>query len=217
MTYISPMLGRLMGATSPTQAMFAPAVGQGKAAFPAIFRTTGEGASRSLMAELESSFGVVGQSIPRFRMVNSWATPDVIRAVQSDEEVTHMWFDLPIQVPELEGTAEAAFSDGGPFGFGVVDRFGRASQFIQGMGRPGNRTRADAKWWPTSESRKVLECDKAEADGWTGRGVLCAAIGSDHGPSITMHPQLAGRAAGYRSRHGPRVNRRVSPVEGSAR
>lgn len=44
-------------------------------------------------------------------------------------------------------------------------------------------------WWPTSESRKVLEADLAFQQGWTGEGVKSAVIDTGIDPN---HPQLTG-------------------------
>lgn len=74
----------------------------------------------------------------------------------------------------------------------ILDIFPPLPGLSGAPGIPGQTLRVPSQkdtWWPTSESRNVVEAEDAFQEGWTGEAVKLAVIDSGIEPN---HPQLVG-------------------------
>jgi len=144
---------------------------------------------REFLPELRNGllldFKLTGISIPRFSMFATVLPSEVIDEVKQLNFVEMVYLDREVRIPEIRGAAIT---------FDPIKRFMvrlaeiRARRAI---------TFRKPEWIPTSESRKLLEADQAETEGYEGQGVKIGVVDTDSSPRYQAHPQLSGRVTGH--------------------
>jgi len=131
---------------------------------------------------LRLNFNFRGLHIPRFNMFSSILPVDVIDEVKQLGFVDRIYLDRRMGIPEIKDLTIAEFSP--------VRR--PLSRFREIIARRALRT-PKAEWTPTSQSRKLVEADLAQREGYEGQGVRIAIVDSDGSYRFRKHRQLRGR------------------------
>ena len=183
----------------------------GCVATPVIVKVR-SGSLDTLSQHLLFDFKMLGLQIPRFNMLATILPNEIIDEVKQLPFVETIYFDQVVRIPEIRG-ANVSFEPIQRLLLKVAEV--RASKAV--LRKP--------EWVPTSESRKMLEADKAELEGYQGEGVKIAVVDTDASPRYQNHPQLAGRVTGYRvieeasdkNGHGGHVSTTAFGSEGYSR
>lgn len=131
---------------------------------------------------LRLNFKLRGILIPRFRMFSSVLPVDVIDEIKQLNWVEKIYLDRPMRIPEIKDMAEVEFDPIFRTALKVRDFIARRA-----IRQP------KPEWVPTSESRKLVEADIAQAEGFEGQGVKIAVVDTDGSFRFRQHRQLKGR------------------------
>jgi len=134
---------------------------------------------------LHIDFKLTGLSIPRFSMFATILPTEIIDEVKQLNFVETVYLDREVRVPEIRGAGV------------TFDPIKRLMVRIAEVRARRALTIRKPEWIPTSESRKLLEADKAGTDGYDGQGVKIAIVDTDSSPRYQAHPQLSGRVTGH--------------------
>jgi len=134
---------------------------------------------------LLTDFKLHGLSIPRFNMLAAVLPNEVIDEVKQLNYVETIYLDREVRIPEMKG-ADVTFE---PIKHLMVK--------MAEMGARRAVTVRKPEWTPTSESRKLLEADKAAVDGYEGQDVKVAIVDTDSSSRYRSHVQLRGRVTGH--------------------
>jgi len=131
-----------------------------------------------------SNFRLHGTKIPLFNMFSTILPSEAIEEVKQLHFVEKIYLDREIRIPEM--------SEGGSFFDPIRKRsiFPVMSTLLQAS------RRKPFKWFPTSESIKMIGADVAHREGYTGKGVKVAVVDTDFSPRFQHHIQLRGRVSG---------------------
>jgi len=156
----------------------------GTVAVPVIIKT-----KPTFLSELQNrlflDFKFTGLSIPRFSMFATILPCEVIDEVKQFGFVEAIYFDREVRIPEFRG-AGITFEPIKRLLLRVAEIRARRAVIVH---KP--------EWVPTSESRKLLEADKAGAEDIEGKGVKIAIVDTDSSPRYQSHVQLRGRVTGH--------------------
>jgi len=157
---------------------------RGSVAIPVIIKTKHE-----FLPELRKSlllnFKLHGLSIPRFNMFATVLPTEIIDEVKQLNFVETVYLDREVRIPEIKG-ANITFE---PIKHLLVKLAEVRARRAVTVRKP--------EWVPTSESRKLLEADKANAEGYSGEGIKVAVVDTDSSPRYQSHIQLRGRVIGH--------------------
>jgi len=157
---------------------------RGSVAVPVIIKT-----KRELLPELRNrlllDFKLHGLSIPRFSMFATVLPTEIIDEVKQLNFVETIYFDREVRIPEIKGAAIT---------FEPIKRL--MVRLAEVRARRALTVRKP-EWVPTSESRKLLEADKAGVEGIEGQGIKIAVVDTDSSPRYQSHVQLRGRVTGH--------------------
>jgi len=156
----------------------------GSVATPVIIKTKPEFLSE-LKDRLLLDFKFTGLSIPRFNMFATVLPTEIIDEVKQFNFVETVYLDREVRIPEIRGAAIT---------FDPIKRF--LVRMAEIRARRAITVRKP-EWVPTSESRKLLEADKAGVEGIEGQGIKIAIVDTDSSPRYQAHPQLSGRVTGH--------------------
>lgn len=157
---------------------------QGDVATPVIIKVQ-KNSLFNLRAGLLSDYNFEGLSISRFNMFATVLPNEVIDDIKQLNFVEAIYLDREMRIPEIKGAA-ITFEP-------VKHLLIRAAQI-----RPRKAiTTRRPEWTPTSESRKLIEADRAGADGYEGQGIKVAVVDTDSSPRYQSHVQLRGRITGH--------------------
>ena len=156
---------------------------RGSVATPVIIKTK-PSFLHELKGLLRLNFDFWGQSIPRFNMFATILPNEIIDEVKQLNFVEAVYLDREIRIPEMRGAGII---------FDPVEHV--LIKFVALQPRRAI-TVPKPEWIPTSESRKLLEADQAEAEGYDGQGVKIGIIDTDSSSRYQAHPQLSGRVTG---------------------
>jgi len=132
------------------------------------------------------NFRLTGLSIPRFSMFATILPNEIIDEVKQLNFVDTVYLDREVRVPEIRGAGVT---------FDPIQRFMVKLAEIRARRA---LTLRKPEWNPTSETRKVLEADKAGAEGIEGQGIKIAVVDTDSSARYQAQPQLRGRVTGHR-------------------
>jgi len=157
---------------------------QGTVATPCIIKV-----KRDFLSELTNlllfDFKLTGLSIPRFSMFATVLPNEIIDEVKQLNYVETVYLDREVRIPEIRG---------------AVVTFEPIKRLLVRLAEVRARraiTVRKPEWVPTSESRKLLEADKAGAEGIEGQGIKIAVVDTDSSPRYQSHVQLRGRVTGH--------------------
>ena len=128
------------------------------------------------------NFRLRGTLIRRFRMFSSILPVDVIDEVKQLKWVEKIYLDRPMRIPEIKDLTEIQF-----------DPIFRAALKVREFVARRAIRQPKPEWVPTSESRKLVEADMAQAEGYEGQGVKIAVVDTDGSFRLKQHRQLKGR------------------------
>ncbi|MFB0522310.1 MAG: S8 family serine peptidase, partial [Candidatus Bathyarchaeia archaeon] len=157
---------------------------RGSVAVPVIIRVKQE-YLRELRNHLLFDFKITGLSIPRFNMFAAVLPDEAIDQIMQLNFVETVYLDREVRIPEIKG-AEVTFEPIRRLLFRAREMRARKAVTIR---KP--------EWIPTSESRKMLEADVAQREGYEGRDVKIAVVDTDSSRRYAQHIQLRGRVIGY--------------------
>ncbi len=152
-------------------------------AVPVIIKVKPTGLSQ-LQAHLGQNFGLFSGVIPRFNMLSCLLPPEVIDEIKQMNFIENVYYDRAVRIPEIKG-AELSFD---PIKRFILKIRQTVAARAVTLSKPG--------WFPTLESRVMVGADIAEQEGYTGKGVKCAAVDTDSSARYTQQPQLRGRVSG---------------------
>jgi len=156
----------------------------GTVAVPVIIKV-----KREFLPELRNrllfDFKLHGLSIPRFSMFATVLPSEVIDEVKQLNFVETVYLDREVRIPEIRGAAIT---------FEPIKRLMVRLAEVRARRAVVQRR---PEWVPTSESRKLLEADKAGLEGYEGLGVKIAVVDTDSSPRYQSHVQLRGRVTGH--------------------
>ena len=115
-------------------------------------------------------------------MFSSILPIDVIDEVKQLKWVDRIYLDRPLRIPEIRDLTEIEF-----------DPIFRTALKVRDFVARRAIREPKPEWVPTSESRKLLEADVAQAEGYEGRGVKIAVVDTDGSFRLKQHRQLKGR------------------------
>lgn len=115
-------------------------------------------------------------------MLSSILPVDVIDEVKQLKWVDRIYLDRPMRIPEIKDLTEIEF-----------DPIFRTALKVRDFVARRAIRQPKPEWVPTSESRKLLEADVAQAEGYEGRGVKIAIVDTDGSFRLKQHRQLKGR------------------------
>ena len=157
---------------------------RGSVATPVIIKT-----KREFLPELRNrllfDFKLAGLSIPCFSMFATVLPTEIIDEVKQLNFVETIYLDREVRIPEIRGAAIT---------FEPIKRL--MVRLAEVRARKAITVRKP-EWVPTSESRKLLEADKAGVEGYEGLGVKIAVVDTDSSPRYQSHVQLRGRVTGH--------------------
>lgn len=157
---------------------------RGCVATPVIIRV-----KRDFLPEIRQrlllDFKLTGRSMPRFSMFATVLPSEIVDEVKQLNFVETIYLDREVRVPEIRG-AGITFDPIKRLMVKLAEARARRAITIR---KPG--------WIPTSESRKVLEADRAGAEGINGEGIKIAVVDTDSSPRYQSHVQLRGRVTGH--------------------
>lgn len=157
---------------------------QGCVATPVIIKVKPDFLSE-LKNHLLLNFTFTGVSIPRFNMFATMLPSEVIDEVKQLNFVETCFLDREVRIPEIRGTGI------------TFDPIHRLMVRIAEVRARKALTIRKPEWFPTSESRKLLEADIAGAEGCEGQGVKIGIVDTESSPRYQSHPQLRGRVMGH--------------------
>lgn len=157
---------------------------RGSVATPVIIKTKHEFVHK-LSNYLNLDFKLHGLSIPRFSMFATILPNEIVDEVKQLNFVETVYLDREVRIPEVRG-AEVTFEPIKRLIVRIADFRARKAVTIR---KP--------EWVPTSESRKLLEADKAGIEGYEGQGTKIAIVDTDSSPRYQSHIQLRGRVTGH--------------------
>lgn len=128
------------------------------------------------------NFRLRGTLIRRFRMFSSILPIDVIDELKQLKWVEKIYLDRPMRIPEIKDLTEIQF-----------DPIFRAALKVREFVARRAIRQPKPEWVPTSESRKLVEADIAQAEGYEGQGVKIAVVDTDGSFRLKQHRQLKGR------------------------
>ena len=131
---------------------------------------------------LRLNFKLRGTRIPRFRMFSSVLPVDVIDEIKQLNWVEKIYLDRPMRIPEIKDMTELEF-----------DPIFRTALKIRDFTARRAIRQPKPEWVPTSESRKLVEAEIAQAEGYEGQGVKIAVVDTDGSFRLKQHRQLKGR------------------------
>jgi len=144
---------------------------------------------RDFLSELRQrlllDFRLAGLSIPRFNMFATVLPSEIVDEVKQLNFVETVYLDREVRVPEIRGAGI------------TFDPIKRLMVKIAEVRARRALTIRKPEWVPTSESRKVLEADRAGAEGIEGQGIKIAVVDTDSSPRYQSHIQLRGRVTGH--------------------
>jgi len=144
---------------------------------------------RDFLGELKHrmllDFKLIGLEIRRFNMLATVLPNEVVDEVKQLPFVETVYLDREVRVPEIRGAGIT---------FDPIKRFMVKVAEIRARRA---LTMRKPEWVPTSESRKVLEADRAGAEGIEGQGIKVAIVDTDSSPRYQSHGQLRGRVFGH--------------------
>lgn len=157
---------------------------RGSVATPVIIKT-----KREFLPELRNhlllDFKLTGVSITRFSMFATVLPSEVIDEVKQLDFVETIYLDREVRIPEIRGAAI------------TFDPVKRLMVKLAEVRARRALTIRKPEWVPTSESRKLLEAERAAAEGIEGQGVRIAVVDTDSSPRYQSHVQLRGRVTGH--------------------
>jgi len=157
---------------------------RGCVATPVIIKTKHE-FLHELGNYLLFNFKLTGLSIPRFSMFATVLPSEVIDEVKQLSFVETVYLDREVRIPEIKGAAI------------TFDPIKRMMVRVAEFRAHRAITFRKPEWIPTSESRKLLEADQAEAEGYEGQYIKIGIVDTDSSPRYQAHPQLSGRVTGH--------------------
>jgi len=144
---------------------------------------------RDFLGELRQrmllDFRLFGLEIPKFNMFATVLPNEIVDEVKQLPFVETIYLDREVRVPEIRGAGIT---------FDPIKRFMVKVAEIRARRA---LTMRKPEWVPTSESRKVLEADRAGAEGIEGQGIKVAIVDTDSSPRYQSHAQLRGRVFGH--------------------
>jgi len=156
----------------------------GTVAVPIIIKV-----KRDFLPELRNrlllDFRLTGLSIPRFSMFATVLPNEIVDEVKQLNFVETVYFDREVRIPEVRGAGVT---------FEPIKRL--LVRLAEVRARRAVTVRK-LEWVPTSESRKLLEADKAGMEGYEGQGIKIAVVDTDSSPRYQSHVQLRGRVIGH--------------------
>jgi len=157
---------------------------RGSVATPVIIKTKHEFLPK-LSYHLLLEFKLHGLSFPRFSMFATVLPNEIIDEVKQLNFVETIYFDREVRIPEVRGAGVT---------FEPIKRL--LVRLAEVRARKAVTIRKP-EWVPTSESRKILEADKAGIEGYEGQGIKIAVVDTDSSPRYQSHIQLRGRVTGH--------------------
>jgi len=157
---------------------------RGSVAIPVIIKTKREFLP-TLRNHLILNFKLTGLSIPHFSMFATILPSEVIDEVKQFNFVETVYLDREVRIPEIRGTGI------------TFDPIKRLMVRLAEVRARRALTVRKPEWVPTSESRKLLEADKAGVEGIEGQGIKIAVVDTDSSPRYQSHVQLRGRVTGH--------------------
>jgi len=156
----------------------------GTVAVPVVIRV-----KRDFIPELRNhlllNFKLTGLSIPRFSMFATVLPSEAIDEVKQLNFIETVYLDREVRIPEIRGAGVT---------FEPIKQLLIRMREIRARKAVLHRR---PEWVATSESRKLLEADKASAEGYEGQGVKIAIVDTDSSPRFQSHIQLRGRVIGH--------------------
>lgn len=139
-----------------------------------------------LMSRLTLDYKLSGLPIPRFNMFAAMLPNEVIDELEGLDFVEKVYLDREMRIPEVKGLS---------ISFEPIKRL--LLKAAEERLRPRKAIlHRKAEWLPTSESRRMIEADKAEMEGYRGEGIKVAIVDTDSSYRFTSHVQLRGRVTG---------------------
>jgi len=124
---------------------------------------------------------IVGETLRARNYITAWIPRFALKHVTDLPFVERIYLDTTMRIPEIrDGIMPQRFLPGGLFRLAKK----RPSLSLLTEQTPG--------WISTEESRRWLEADIAEVQGFTGRGVKIAIVDTESGERFARHPQLSG-------------------------
>jgi len=138
-----------------------------------------------LRQSLLLDFKLHGLSIPRFSMLATVLPNEIVDEVKQLNFVETVYLDREVRIPEIRG-ADVSF-----------DPIKRLMVKLAEVRARRALTLRKPEWVPTSESRKLLEADRAGSEGVEGQGIKIAVVDTDSSARYQSHVQLRGRVTGH--------------------
>lgn len=153
----------------------------GRVSAPVIIKVKSQFLPR-LREFLRVNFNFRGLQIPRFNMFSSILPTEVIDEVKQLGFVEQIYLDRRMGIPEIKDLTIAEWSP-------IRRPLSRFRKFLarRALELPKR------EWVSTGESRKLVEADIAQQQGYEGEGVKIAVVDSDGSYRFRKHRQLRGR------------------------